>query len=737
MAYKAQVLRTEKDIVTYFNSRYVAKSLRFFAINVGPEDGELGSLHFNFNGPSYTDMKNIEIGVPAYMVGKTTVNLMNDLKWRICHEQGHRLFTPDATYKAMIKKLAKYFNKTHGIHEGLGKEMANALLNGTEDGREEARFLETHPQPIFMDMFRFGRSQWYLNNDMSKGPRANSHEPYDELFDGLFCLCTLATMGTLPLGWANKWKNNGDLYQLMLDSRKYVNAFVDAKTLEDGEKPFWALVNHLENWLADTMKKIPVQDAQQAMQQAASAMGGNAAQNNTGNSAQSCAANAGAGSGSGGNSQGQNGQSGANGQGAMNNVPINSQDPNAQQNGNDPNGQGSGASNQKNSDPNGQGQNAGQNGGQNSSSPLHAAFGDDSGGDTSGNGGRIARMEDEYDGDYGTDMEKIVSDAMKAAEEVLAESAENALIQAEFEDLQARQREEAAQGFDQKAADEVAAYYQTINPSKRGGNNWAVSFKKCRYDLPKVAAPTGVKNEAKKLNNQFAKILLSKRAFDSRNRRSGLLNTNDLHKLIGLKEDDIFMKKGNPRNAEYVFYVLMDGSGSMSGTKFNEALRACSLIEESLRGIAPVKIVVFDYSYGVRHHVVKEFKETPHNASWAYANTRSASGCNMDGFSIRVAKNELLKRPEKHKVLITLSDGQPNGPSSYSGTRGENDVSEAVLETRNKGIHVFNIFFAESSHERKTYLPSFMHMYRGKGVISCDPSNIGTELLRVVRKELC
>ena len=62
MAYKAKILRTENDIVQFFNSRYVAKQLRFFAVNVGPDDCELGQLHFNFNGPSYTDMKNIEIG---------------------------------------------------------------------------------------------------------------------------------------------------------------------------------------------------------------------------------------------------------------------------------------------------------------------------------------------------------------------------------------------------------------------------------------------------------------------------------------------------------------------------------------------------------------------------------------------------------------------------------------------------------------------------------------------------
>jgi cobalamin biosynthesis protein CobT len=421
----------------------------------------------------------------------------------------------------------------------------------------------------------------------------------------------------------------------------------------------------------------------------------------------------------------------------MNNVAINSQDPNAQnQNGNQ-SGQQQGQGNNGPQQPNAAQQ--GQNGNANQSpSAMHTAFQNGVDGD-GGSGGRIARQEDTYDGDYGTDMNKIVADALRAAEDSLVEEAEATLVQADWEDLCQRQKEEEENnGYDAKAAQAVADYYKTINPNKRGGHQWNVPFQRCRYDLPKVQAPTSIKLEAKKLNQEFSKILLSKASFDSFNRRRGLLDTNGLHKLVGLKQDDIFMKKGNPRTADYVFYVLMDGSGSMSGTKFNEALRACALIEESLKGIAQVKIVVFDFYYDkVRHHVVKEFKEIPYNNSWAYANSRHASGCNMDGFSIRVAKNELLKRPEQNKILITLSDGQPNGPSAYSGTRGENDVSEAVLETRKKGIHVFNIFFGESKSERDRYLPSFKHMYRDKGIISCAPSAIGTELLRIVRRELC
>ena len=95
----------------------------------------------------------------------------------------------------------------------------------------------------------------------------------------------------------------------------------------------------------------------------------------------------------------------------------------------------------------------------------------------------------------------------------------------------------------------------------------------------------------------------------------------------------------------------------MSGDKFTEALRACSILEESLKGIANVKIVMFDYDGDVRHRVIKSFKElNKGNASWTFSNKQRSGNCNMDGFSIRVATKELLKRNERRKILFTLSD---------------------------------------------------------------------------------
>lgn len=50
----------------------------------------------------------------------------------------------------------------------------------------------------------------------------------------------------------------------------------------------------------------------------------------------------------------------------------------------------------------------------------------------------------------------------------------------------------------------------------------------------------------------------------------GRLYAGDLYKLY-VNDYSLFEKKGTPRTTDYVFYLLMDGSGSMSGKKFTEA----------------------------------------------------------------------------------------------------------------------------------------------------------------------
>lgn len=61
------------------------------------------------------------------------------------------------------------------------------------------------------------------------------------------------------------------------------------------------------------------------------------------------------------------------------------------------------------------------------------------------------------------------------------------------------------------------------------------------------------------------------------------------------------------------------------------------------------------------------------------------------GAAIRHAASELVKRPERHRLLLLLSDGKPNDLDHYEGRYGVEDTRKAVLEARGKGLSVFAV----------------------------------------------
>lgn len=689
---KGTRIKNKTELVKFLNAYGVAKQMKFFASLLFPNNYKF-KLHFSVGEASYTDFKDITIGIPEYMIGRTKEEIISDAKWRTAHESGHLIYSDKDAYQGFIKDFVSYMKKTHQINENISQQVASHLVNCIEDGREEHFMVLDNPG--LLKFFTFGRGLWWYNCETKEVE--SGQEVQRELMDTLFCVASLSTMGTLPKGYADVWGERDDLFDMIKKMKVSINRYVNNPDAVKAIDNLWTLVNTIEDWMVNLMKQIPEPDLKQMMKKLQQ-------------------------------------QAGANGS------PLNQASGSA--------GQG-----QNNNSQSGQGQNGnGQGSGNNQTNPIHKSFadgedekseGDDtestSAGDSSGNGGRIDYVEDEDDTSFDTNMDKIVEEAIRERTEEMIEDEYDSVIQAEWDDMlhESQIGEEDEGQYDEEAAKEIEEYYDKLDRNKRGGRDWAVDFKVRKYNYDIEQTPTSVRLEAKKLNKEFAEIFLNKRAINAKNLRRGRLNEGDLYKFY-VNDMTMFKKKGTPRDTDYVFYLLMDGSGSMYGKKFTEALRACSLVEEALKGIAPVKIVMFDYDGNVNHRIIKDFKQKSKtgNYSWTFANHQGTGSCNMDGYSIRVAAKELAKRHESRKILITLSDGLPNGPANYTGTRGENDVSEAVTSARNDGISLFNIYFAESASERSEYLPGFKKMYKEKGIISCAPKDIGHELLRVIKREL-
>lgn len=59
---------------------------------------------------------------------------------------------------------------------------------------------------------------------------------------------------------------------------------------------------------------------------------------------------------------------------------------------------------------------------------------------------------------------------------------------------------------------------------------------------------------------------------------------------------------------------------------------------------------------------------------------------NRDGMALRILAEKLMKAPQKTKLLISISDGQPKAMPNYTGETAITDMKEVIQEYKRKGI---------------------------------------------------
>lgn len=239
--------------------------------------------------------------------------------------------------------------------------------------------------------------------------------------------------------------------------------------------------------------------------------------------------------------------------------------------------------------------------------------------------------------------------------------------------------------------------------------------------------PFELKGQANVLKRKVEKIFHNMQKPILRGRRTGQLDAAMAYKLA-MNQMDCFMKKGEVSEFDGCAYFLADNLGSMRGNRQENCCKALAKIEHAFQDVMPLKIVAFNAGdcYSVRHQVLKNWSEKVNsNGSYNFLTHCYANGGNKDGYSIRVATEELLHRPERKKILIVLSDGLP---SAYEKNDGEKDVNDAVRKARKAGISVISIFFGDDS-ERS----AFVKMYE-KNCIITEPEGIDAELVRLMKR---
>ena len=148
----------------------------------------------------------------------------------------------------------------------------------------------------------------------------------------------------------------------------------------------------------------------------------------------------------------------------------------------------------------------------------------------------------------------------------------------------------------------------------------------------------------------------------------------------------IFKRNKMPdEEPELAVSILIDGSGSMSGTRQRMAQKAAILIAEFCFSLyIPVAIASHDsgYSNNITIYPALDFDD---NVSDKYRLANSyAGGCNRDGLALRWAINGLTQRPEDRKIMIIISDGYPSDYNSYQ--EASLDIAECVKRCKRENI---------------------------------------------------
>lgn len=253
--------------------------------------------------------------------------------------------------------------------------------------------------------------------------------------------------------------------------------------------------------------------------------------------------------------------------------------------------------------------------------------------------------------------------------------------------------------------------YDKVEPVKLTGHERRMLESEARSCEAKVSAITGMIQ--KDLERAF--VAMNRKHWDS-GRRSGRLNPANLARLA-VNDDRIFRRRRETKTKDVAVTLLVDCSGSMAGGRIALATASAWAVAEVLDRInIPCEVLGFTTShdtgamedqwrsdpnphiysriYPLYVPIFKDFSEKfgPEQKlrlAKYYACVGHMSQ-NVDGECLQIAADRLARRQEPGKVIIVLSDGQPN--AGYYGNASLDDHLRWTAEGLERvGIHCVGI----------------------------------------------
>jgi cobalamin biosynthesis protein CobT len=153
-------------------------------------------------------------------------------------------------------------------------------------------------------------------------------------------------------------------------------------------------------------------------------------------------------------------------------------------------------------------------------------------------------------------------------------------------------------------------------------------------------------------------------------KKKGKLNNASLYR-VGMKDakglnERLFKQRIQNNTLDVCVQVLVDASGSMSGTKYTNAAAAASILNDVIGQTLhiPLEILAFTELDATTMFIMKEFDKPITRDRMVDAFSVVGSNYlsdNVDGESLVYGFERIRPRKEKRKLMIVLSDGSPCG----------------------------------------------------------------------------
>ena len=154
----------------------------------------------------------------------------------------------------------------------------------------------------------------------------------------------------------------------------------------------------------------------------------------------------------------------------------------------------------------------------------------------------------------------------------------------------------------------------------------------------------------------------------------------------------VFARKRPPQEEPSLAVALrVDESASMSAFgRLDAAKQAAVALYEFCTGCGIPVMIYGDTAdrskmeqMSIYSYVDYESKDP--DEKYALMNIQARSN-NRDGMALRIISDRLLKLPQKTKLIISISDGQPKATPDYTGEKAARDMKDTLQEFRRKGI---------------------------------------------------